>query len=222
MKLRYIWLSLLACCSTLTHATSYMRAPFELKGQWNNGSESIRQTHTRLVVYINHKQRGPFEGTYYKYQSGEHLISVNFPDDPDCCTGRVENGGKTIRWSNNSVWTKDVVAPLPQPIRPVPVIPPPRYSGANAPKTTYHDGTITVQGYRLDWCLKRGTQCGKPAADAWCEHNNRTKLSSHATAFKQAPDIGRFAPTYILGDRALCQSAGCDGFESITCELYGD
>lgn len=215
MKLRYIFISLIASYSTLVEAST-MNAPLPLAGQWNNGSEIIRQTHTRLTFYINNKQRGPFEGTYYKYHNGEHLISVNFVDDAGCCTGRVENDGNTIHWSNNSTWTKDVASTAP-------VVPPPRIPPSNhAAKMTYHNAVIRVQGYRLDWCLKRGTQCGKPAADAWCELNNKTKLSSHATAFKQATDLGRYAPTYILGDKSLCHSAGCDGFESITCELYGD
>lgn len=224
MKLKFIFLSTLITYTSHLNAESstgtinhvlYANTPFTIGGYWNNGNELIQQNNTRLTIYINHKQRGPFEGTYYKYHNGQHLISVNFTDDPGCCTGRIENNGKIIRWDNHSTWSKDAVAATPV----IPPLPPP---SNNAAKMTYHNNTITIQGYRLDWCLKRGLQCGKPAADAWCELNNKTKLSSHATAFKQAPNIGRYASTYILGDKTLCQSVGCDGFESITCELYGD
>ncbi|MFI0399089.1 MAG: hypothetical protein ACH34X_08420 [Thiolinea sp.] len=224
MKLRFILLSILITYTnhlnaelstgTITHVL-YANTPFMIGGYWNNGNELIQQDHTKLTFYINHKQRGPFRGTYYKYQDGEHLISVNFADDPGCCTGRIENNGKIIRWNNNSAWSKDTVATTP-------VVPHPPPATHNYAKITYHNTTITIQGYRLDWCLKRGVQCGKPAADAWCELNNKTKLSSHATAFKQATNIGRYASTYILGDKALCQSVSCDGFESIACELHGD
>lgn len=216
MKLNLLLGALLASYSGIT-LSSTMNFPMEIKGSWNNGSELIMQSHnrTKLTIYINNKQRGPFEGTYFRYHNGVHLISVNFPDDPGCCTGRVENGGNTIHWSNNSAWAKDVVSTAP-------VIPPPLPASPNASKVTYHDAVIRVGSYRLDWCLKRGTQCGKPTADAWCELNNKTKLSSHATAFKQAVDLGRYTPTYILGDKSLCHTVGCDGFESITCELYGD
>lgn len=225
MKLRFTLLSILIIYTshlnaelstgTITHVL-YANTPFTIGGYWNNGNELIQQSNKKLTIYINHKQRGPFGGSYYKYHNDEHLISVNFTDDPGCCTGRVENNGTTIRWDNNSTWSKDSVATTP-------VVPPPSTpSNNNATKVTYHNSTITLQGYRLDWCLKRGVQCGKPAADAWCELKNKTKLSSHATAFKQAPNIGRDALTYILGDKALCQSVGCDGFKFITCELYGD
>lgn len=225
MKLNFLLLSILTIYAsninaelstgTITHVF-YANTPFNIKGYWNNGNELIQQNNTKLIVYLNHKQRGPFDGSYYKYYNGEHLISVNFTDDPGCCTGRIENDGKTIHWDNNSTWSKDIVSATPV------VPPPPASSNDNAKKVTYHNATIHIRGYRLDWCLHRGTRCGKPAADAWCEFNNKTKLSSHATAFKQAPDIGRYASTYILGDKELCQSIGCDGFESITCELYGD
>lgn len=215
MKFQLLLISALLSGCELVLAESYVNHPLALGGQWNNGSELIIQNGTKLTIYIDHKKRGPFNGSYYKYYNGEHLISVDFTDAPGCCTGQINMNGRIIQWSNNSQWIKDNFTPAP-------IIPPSSSSNPPPSKITYHDDTIKLNGYRLDWCLHRGTQCGKPAADAWCEFNNKTKLSSHATAFKQAPNIGRYASTYILGDKALCQSVGCDSFEYITCELYGD
>lgn len=76
----------------------------------------------------------------------------------------------------------------------------------------------TVNGYRLDWCLRWGTQCGKPAADAWCG-TKFGKAGGHAVAWKQAPNIGSFAPTYVIRDKKVCRQQFCDGFESITCVM---
>ncbi|MBK8455435.1 MAG: hypothetical protein WAQ53_15620 [Thiofilum sp.] len=84
---------------------------------------------------------------------------------------------------------------------------------------TYHNTLINFNGRRLDWCLKWGTLCGKPAADAWCNLKNKSKLSVRAIAFEKAEDIGN---TYVLKDKTTCNKPYCDGFELITCELYGE
>jgi hypothetical protein len=66
------------------------------------------------------------------------------------------------------------------------------------------------KGTRLDWCLTWGQNCGKPAADAYCER----KGYGHATDFAIAENIGL---TRIISDRQVCNKPECDGFKAITC-----
>jgi hypothetical protein len=66
-------------------------------------------------------------------------------------------------------------------------------------------------GRRLDWCLTWATDCGKAAADFFCEK----KGHDEAKAFKIAEDIGK---TRILKTGQKCSEPGCDGFKFITCE----
>ncbi len=73
-----------------------------------------------------------------------------------------------------------------------------------------------IQGYRLDWCLHWATQCGKPAANAWCA-KKYGKADGYAKSWKIAADIGASSPTYVIGDGKVCNQAFCDGFKSITC-----
>jgi len=74
----------------------------------------------------------------------------------------------------------------------------------------------TIEGYRLDWCLRWGTQCGKSAADAWCSRK-MGKADGYAKKWKQAVDIGASFPTYVMGDKKICNQQFCDGFQWITC-----
>jgi len=83
---------------------------------------------------------------------------------------------------------------------------------------TFRNPTIT--GYRLDWCLHWAAQCGKPAADAWCDVKGG-KAGGHATNWKIAVDIGASTPTYVIGDKKVCNQQFCDGFQSITCSFAG-
>ncbi len=73
-----------------------------------------------------------------------------------------------------------------------------------------------IKGYRLDWCLHWGRQCGKPAADAWCA-SKMGKAGGYAMKWEAAQDIGALSPTYVIGDGAVCNQKFCDGFRSITC-----
>ncbi len=68
-------------------------------------------------------------------------------------------------------------------------------------------------GYRLDWCREWAQNCGKPAADAFCQ----VKGLSRAVNFAQATDIGASHPTRIITSGQICNQAFCDGFRSITC-----
>jgi hypothetical protein len=73
----------------------------------------------------------------------------------------------------------------------------------------------TYAGYRVDWCKTWGTDCGKPAAEAFCDVKYGS--SWFASAWKQAANIGASTPTRTLGDGSVCNQAYCDGFERITC-----
>ncbi len=73
-----------------------------------------------------------------------------------------------------------------------------------------------IEGRRLDWCLHWGKECGKPAANAWCQRK-MGKADGYVIKWQIAPDIGASSPTYVLGDRKVCNKPFCDGFKSITC-----
>jgi hypothetical protein len=91
----------------------------------------------------------------------------------------------------------------------------------------YSDPKWFSDGYRLDWCLYWGEQCGQPAADKFC----RFKRYTGARSFVQDPNIGASKPTitsgnYITrdgniasGSYQVCDQSLCNGFKSITC--YG-
>lgn len=71
-----------------------------------------------------------------------------------------------------------------------------------------------INGNPLDWCRTWATDCGQPAADAYCQ----SRGFERATAFDQATDIGASTPTRLIGNPAqVCSDAMCDGFSFITC-----
>lgn len=72
----------------------------------------------------------------------------------------------------------------------------------------------TANGKRVDWCLKWGAECGKPAADAFCH----TMGHKRAAEYEMDRDIGARSPTRTLGDGRVCADANCDGFTGIWCE----
>lgn len=63
---------------------------------------------------------------------------------------------------------------------------------------------------RLDWCRVWGSECGKPAADAFCQ----SKGHPGAAGFQEAANIGN---TAIISSKALCTAPSCDGFSAIEC-----
>jgi len=71
----------------------------------------------------------------------------------------------------------------------------------------------TLDGYRLDWCLDFGSNCGEPAATAFCQAQGYTD----AVAWSVAQDIGAQDPTKVLGTGQVCAESFCDGFEQIQC-----
>lgn len=68
--------------------------------------------------------------------------------------------------------------------------------------------------FRLDWCRVWGAQCGKPAADQFCQSKGFTQSNNSEIA----NDIGAATPTIVIGTGQQCADAICDGFTFITCE----
>lgn len=68
--------------------------------------------------------------------------------------------------------------------------------------------------FRLDWCKVWAGQCGKPAADKFCQTRGFTQSNN----FEEAVDIGASTPTVIISSGQQCADPGCDGFTFITCQ----
>ena len=68
-------------------------------------------------------------------------------------------------------------------------------------------------GNRLGWCASWGADCGEPAAEAWCIAQG----FAGAKSFVKASAIGDKSPTRLIATGAVCDSADCDGFKSVTC-----
>lgn len=66
---------------------------------------------------------------------------------------------------------------------------------------------------RLDWCLTWGTNCGKPAAVAFCNRRRFTDV----VVFR-AENVGKSAPTRLIGSNQVCSGHDyCTAFAYITC-----
>ncbi len=66
---------------------------------------------------------------------------------------------------------------------------------------------------RLDWCLTWGTDCGKPAALAFC---NRRRFED-VVVFR-AEVVGKSARTRLIGSNQVCSGQSfCTAFAYITC-----
>jgi hypothetical protein len=64
----------------------------------------------------------------------------------------------------------------------------------------------------LDWCKSWATDCGKPAADAWCVKQGWDSASK----FSRWDDLGE--PTRIVSNNQICDQPDCDSFTKITCQ----
>jgi hypothetical protein len=62
----------------------------------------------------------------------------------------------------------------------------------------------------LDFCREWGSNCGKPAADAFCQ----SKGHADAARFEMSEDIGH---TAIITSGTICNAPSCDGFVKIEC-----
>ena len=69
-----------------------------------------------------------------------------------------------------------------------------------------------LNGKQVDWCLKFGSLCGKPAADAFCHKKG------YETAVAYSKDNSPALPTLVIGDGSQCNAEGqCSGLISVTC-----
>ena len=64
----------------------------------------------------------------------------------------------------------------------------------------------------LDWCKSWASDCGKPAADAYCVSQGYETASKYS----KASDVGY--PTRVISDNRICDEPGCDSFSVIICE----
>jgi len=67
-----------------------------------------------------------------------------------------------------------------------------------------------VDGVALDLCRDWASNCGKPAADAWCQANGFLASSAH--------EVGSDSPpTKVIASGQMCEDPGCDRIVSVTC-----
>jgi len=79
-----------------------------------------------------------------------------------------------------------------------------------------YDIEISVgwRGVRLDWCREWENNCGKPAADAFCQ----SKGFQEAKKFEQSANVPD--ETATIGDKRICDKStrpSCDSFKLIEC-----
>jgi hypothetical protein len=72
------------------------------------------------------------------------------------------------------------------------------------------------KGLALDWCRSWATDCGKPAADTWCQK----KGFDSAAGFSKWNDAGE--PTRVISSNQICDDASCDSFTKISCQKADD
>jgi hypothetical protein len=71
----------------------------------------------------------------------------------------------------------------------------------------------TWNEYRLDACLQWATNCGKPAADAFC------RAKGFSTSFDSTLDLeSGYSSTRVIGTGQICTGPGCTGFQQIICQ----
>jgi hypothetical protein len=66
------------------------------------------------------------------------------------------------------------------------------------------------ENYRVDWCYKQKTGCGKRAADSFCRHLGYRRSKGYEKEV-------HVSATRTIGSQALCFGQACSGFSRITC-----
>lgn len=94
-------------------------------------------------------------------------------------------------------------AHYPEPLEAMPETPPPVGEYSQVINRPYYDG------YRLDYCWRNGTLCGKTAADKYCQ----SRGFYHAANFERDHSVG--TPTKVMSTAHICQH--CAGFKFIHC-----
>jgi hypothetical protein len=69
----------------------------------------------------------------------------------------------------------------------------------------------TINGIGVDFCLNWATNCGKPAADAFCRAQGYAEAGGY-TYLENRP------PTFVIGDLRVCDAPGCTRFTQIACQ----
>lgn len=83
------------------------------------------------------------------------------------------------------------------------------WSSAASADRVYHNPRIA--GFKLDWCLTWGRNCGRPAADAYC----RRRGHPFSTGFAKRNNV---PPTRIITTGQICNGGFCDSFRYIRCK----
>jgi len=85
-------------------------------------------------------------------------------------------------------------------------------ASSDAKKTSMTFQAPMLGDLRLDACLEWGTNCGEPAATAWC----KTKGMTRATVFP-SETVGEIG-TRLIGTKQECREKFCVSFAYIVCE----
>lgn len=84
-----------------------------------------------------------------------------------------------------------------------------------APAETKEFPNPTVRGVALDFCYDWGTNCGKPAADAFCAANGYAQ----ATDLQIVPNN---PPTLVIHTNQTCNQPNCTRISWVNCTKSGD
>lgn len=113
-------------------------------------------------------------------------------------TNYIATRARCTGWTCNGFMTIDCVTSLSH-------TPPKPYSYTE--KQFYHP---RFNGFRVDWCYKKGTQCGQKAAFSFCSRMGYLG----AKKFLQEKQINA---TQTIGSQALCFGSQCHAFKFINC-----
>ncbi len=113
---------------------------------------------------------------------------ANYINEKGQCKGWECNGFQVIRCQGKL----DTTPPKPYHYR---------YKQFNYPR---------MSNYRVAWCYRTGTDCGREAAQSFCRRLGYLKASS----FTMDKSV---KATKSLGDHALCFGDDCAGFDKIVC-----
>jgi len=82
-------------------------------------------------------------------------------------------------------------------------------ASGGVPATRHFDNPL-VEGVALDFCRSWARECGKPAADAFCQSQG----FAAAIDFTRQPHA---PPTRVIGSGQVCNGANCARIDAVTC-----
>jgi hypothetical protein len=71
----------------------------------------------------------------------------------------------------------------------------------------------SIDGHRLDNCRQWATDCGKPAADAFCAQSGFSSSVQHLVDAEPG-----YSKTKVISSGQICDGGGCRGFQQIICQ----